>query len=170
MADRKTPWLMTDARMAEALWRALDRLPEGAGVVLRHDVEALAERVAARCKARGLILSIKGDAALARNVGAAMVHKPHGDPLGLPFSLPVHDEAEAVAAREAGAALVFVSPVHATRSHPDAKPLGPERAAALARLAGIPAIALGGLDETRFAALDQSVFQGWAGIGAWIRT
>src|SRR5690606_35566678 len=29
-------WLMTDERQGETLWAALDRLPRGAGVIVRH--------------------------------------------------------------------------------------------------------------------------------------
>ena len=54
-------WLMTDPRMGEALWAALDRLPRGAGVVLRHydvpDRAALIGRVAKVARKRGLVLA-----------------------------------------------------------------------------------------------------------------
>ena len=75
-----TIWLMTDERLGERLWDAIGRVPEGGGVVLRHHRgdRALAERVAAACTARGLMLAVAGDVALARAVGAAMVHNPDG--------------------------------------------------------------------------------------------
>jgi thiamine-phosphate pyrophosphorylase len=42
------------------------------------------------------------------------------------------------------------------------------RAAALVRLAGRNAIALGGMDARRFRLVRRLGFQGWAGIGAWL--
>jgi thiamine-phosphate pyrophosphorylase len=63
-----------------------------------------------------------------------------------------------------------VSPVHETRSHPGRKPLGPELAIEIARAAGIPAIALGGMNAQNFTPLEREGFYGWAGIDAWLRT
>lgn len=166
--------LFTDERMGEQLWTALDRLPRGSAVVFRHkslsqaERERLARAIARTCFRRGLKLAVAGDAALARRVDADMVHKPDGLTRGLPFSLPVHDEAEALAARHRGASLVYVSPVFATRSHPDVPALGPERALHLARLATCPAIALGGMGARRYAMLNRSHFIGWAGIDAFL--
>lgn len=168
-------WLMTDERLGQDLWAAIDRLPDGeAGIVLRHyasaapERRALAEQVAAVCRSRGLTLSIAETVGLAEDVGADLVHKP-GRLTRLPISMPVHSLEQAAEARRAEAALVFVSPVFATRSHPDSAPLGPAAAAALARAVGVPAIALGGMDRERFATLPGPAFYGWAGIDAWIR-
>jgi thiamine-phosphate pyrophosphorylase len=39
MPDRQTLpaiWLMSDQSMGDALWRAIERVPSGGGVVLRH--------------------------------------------------------------------------------------------------------------------------------------
>jgi thiamine-phosphate pyrophosphorylase len=74
---------------------------------------------------------------------------------------------DAIAARGEGAALVFISPVYPTLSHPGQPALGAERAIELARAAGVPAIALGGMTKDRFAPLEQGGFHGWAGIDAW---
>ena len=169
-------WLMSDERMGDQLWEAIDRLPEGAGIVLRHyslPAEArkeLAERVAEAADRRGFMLSIARDAQLAQHVGAKLVHNPARRDPARPFSATVHDMSEAEAANSAGAALVFVSPVYATRSHPGREPLGPELASKLARAAAVPAIALGGMDAQRFARLEREDFYGWAGIDAWLRT
>ena len=167
-------WLMTDERLGEDLWLAVDRLPDGAaGVVFRHYATPVAERRALAielgrvCRQRGLTLCVAGDAAVAEAVGAALVHNP-GGMTRLPVSMSVHSAEEAARAREAGATLVFVSPVYATRSHVDRAPLGPEKAADLAGRTGVPAIALGGMDRGRFAALPPGAFHGWAGIDAWL--
>jgi thiamine-phosphate pyrophosphorylase len=168
-------WLMTDERMGDALWEALDRLPAGeAGIVLRHHqlpAEArrdLASRVASLARARNLTLAISRDVALADAVGADLVHNPAGESASLPFSRAVHDAAEAEAARLEGAALVFVSPVFPTRSHPDQPALGIASASALARAAVVPSIALGGVDARNFQLLREAGFYGWAGIDAWL--
>lgn len=179
MTPRQRPWprewLMTDERFGPDLWTAIGRLPDGeAGIVLRHyataapERRALAEQLAAVCRRRRLALSIAETVRLAEDVGANLVHKPD-QATTLPVSMPVHSPEQAAEARKAGAALVFISPVFATQSHPKGAPLGPEAAAALARAAGVPAIALGGMDRKRFAALLDPGFHGWAGIDAWLR-
>ena len=170
-------WLMTDERMGERLWEAIDRLPIGdGGVVVRHyglpDEErtTLAGQIANVCAKRGLTLAVGGDVELAISLGAELVHLPRVIPVELPFSSPVHTLADAQAAREDGASLAFVSPVHETRSHPDARPLGRKLAKKIVQVCGCPAIALGGMDAKKFAAAEKDGFYGWAAIDAWIRT
>jgi len=160
---------MTDERMGDALWDAIGRVPSGGGVVLRHhwsDV-ALSEQVAALCEERGLLLSVAGDVALARRLGAAMVHNPQGDSGGLLVSRSVHSREE-LAAIEAD--LVFVSPVYASASHPGGATLGLDGALELAKLASVPAIALGGMDRARGAEAMAAGFHGWAAIDAFLRS
>ena len=167
-------WLMTDERLGGALWSAIAALPDGdAGIVFRHyaselgEREALASEVAQQCRQRGFVLAIAADAKLASRLGADLVHNPR-ESTSLPFSMSVHTADEARQARERGAALVFVSPVNATRSHPGRLPLGSAEAARLAQLSGVPAIALGGMDAAAFAALPAGAFRGWAAIDAWL--
>ncbi len=148
-------WLMTDERIGPQLWRALDRLPRGSGVVLRHHATpataraALKRRIARIAKRRGLVLV---DDALS-----------HGQPVRIGRA---HSAREGLAARRAGAELVFVSPVYPTRTHPGAPTLGPVRAARIARAIGLPAIALGGMTARRFRRLRALGFAGWAAIDA----
>lgn len=169
-------WLMTDERIGDRLWELVDRLPPDAGIVFRHYSlaaqarETLASRLAEAAKKAGIMLAVGADVALAKRVAARLVHNPLSAHEGLAVSRSIHNLEQAVAAQSAGAALVFVSPVYATRSHPDQKPLGPELAAKIARAAGVPAIALGGMDEQKFALLEREWFHGWAGIDAWLRT
>jgi thiamine-phosphate pyrophosphorylase len=169
-------WLLTDERMNDRLWEAVARLPEGAAIVLRHyslparQREELAARLAVEAKHGGITLAVAGDEELARRIGARLLHNPARNNPGLPFSVSVHSIEEAEAARVSGAALVFVSPIYATRSHPGREPLGPELGAEIARAAGVPAIALGGVDASSFAQLEREGFYGWAGIDAWLRT
>ena len=167
-------WLMTDERLGDRLWEAVDRLPGGAGIIFRHyhladsDRLALGEGLACRARERNLTFGVAGSGQLAERLGAALLYNPDL-PGALPWSMAVHNESEARAANEAGAALAFIAPVHATRSHPGRPPLGAERAVELAALVGCPAIALGGMDESRFLALRQHGFHGFAGIDCWLR-
>ena len=167
-------WLMTDERMGDRLWAAIERLQqEQGGVVLRHyrlpaeEREVFARRIADICRSRRLTLAVGRDPNLARSVGADLVHNP-GEPVAdLPFSRAVHSLESARSARAEGAALVFVSPVRKTRSHPGQKPLGKARAEHIARAAGVPAIALGGMSHHTFTEMGDA-FYGWAGIDAWL--
>ena len=163
-------WLMTDPRMGRALWPAIERVPDGGGVVLRHHRSdaAFGERIAALCGERGLLLAVAGDVEFARRLGAAMVHNPVGEAGGFFVSQSVHSRDEAMAARDAD--VVFVSPVHASASHPGGAILGLDGALALARLAGVPAIALGGMDGERGAEAIAAGFHGWAAIDAFLRS
>lgn len=160
-----TRWLMTDERLGADLWRALRRLPRGGGVVFRHHATPAAarrrlfRRVRAVALARGLVLLRAGEMPLPGE------HGVHGRRRGA-FSRPVHDRAEAAAARRAHPRVVMVSPVFATRSHPGAASLGPRAAVRLLRDVPGVRIALGGMDERKWRRLHG--FHGWAGIDAWI--
>ena len=169
-------WLMTDERQGDALWTALARIPRGAGIVFRHYTLAPEERrrlfdrvrrVAAR---RGLVLVLAGDTQTARAWGADGSHGRHTAPArprtGL-RTMPAHNLRELVAARRAGADLVFLSPVFATRSHPRGRTLGPVRFGLLARQAKLPVIALGGMNAMRARTLAALGASGWAAIDAW---
>jgi thiamine-phosphate pyrophosphorylase len=164
---------MTDERLGNQLPEAIARAAAaGAGVIVRHHASSHAERrgIAAQVLAHGALLGVSRDVALAVEVGAAIVHNPVGDTRGLPFSLSVHDADQARAAAQRQSALVFVSPIYATRSHPDAAALGEQAAMKLAELAGCPAVALGGVDREAGERLIEQGWAGWAGIDAWIRT
>ncbi len=166
-------WLMTDERQGEALWTALRRLPRGSGVVFRHyslppkDRRALFARVRALSRRRRLLLVLAGDERTARAWRANGWHGRGAYQTGLFRTVPAHNPAELRAAERSGAALAFLSPVFATRSHPGAQTLGRIRFGVLARGASIPIIALGGMDSRRARHLPGAF--GWAGIDAWSR-
>ena len=166
-------WLMTDERLGDRLWSILERSPKDIGVILRHyslpaaERAAIARRVAEICSLRQMTLSIAANEDLALALGAELIHNPTTRPKTLPFSLSVHSKEEAIAARDAGASLVFISPVHETRSHPGQKALGITAAIELAKAAHVPAIALGGMNTRKFELLERKGFYGWAGIDAW---
>lgn len=147
-----TLWLMTDERMGGSLWAALERLPRGSGVVFRHFATEPAERAAifarvAQIAARRRLIVVRAGV-------AGQTPDVH----------PGHSVREAVAARRRKADLILVSPVYPTRTHPGVRALGPLRAAIIARAAGIPAIALGGMTRARFKRMNNMGFVGWAAI------
>lgn len=166
-------WLMTDERQGEGLWSAVERLPKGAGIVFRHyslppaERRALFERVRQIARGRGLILLLAGTAKLADAWGADGSHGRGPARDGGLRSAPAHDLAEIKAAERNGADFLFLSPVFATRSHPDARPLGPLGFGRLARRTHLPVIALGGMNARRGRRLERHGAYGWAGIDAW---
>jgi thiamine-phosphate pyrophosphorylase len=168
-------WLMTDERIGDRLWEAIDALPDGrAGIVFRHysliagERARLARQVSDTCRNRKLVLAIASDAELAAAVGAHLVHNPVGHPGDLPFSRSAHSAEEAIAASRAGASLIFLSPIHQTRSHPGRSAMGGQLAARIVADSPVPVIALGGMNRARFAELREVGFYGWAGIDAWL--
>ena len=145
-------WLITDERLGPDLLRLIARLPRGSAVLVRHhrlppvERERLLRRVRRLARARGVKVLDEGRA-IAR----------------------VHDPREIRQAKLAGSQILLLSPLFPTRSHPDWRPLPRMRAAALVRLAKVPVIALGGLDERRFSRVQKLGFAGWAGIDAWLK-
>jgi len=163
-------WMLTDERQGDALWDAIARLPRGAGVVVRHYSLPLTERqdIALRIRADGRFVAFSGTEEEARQVGAQAVYGAGPRPDGLPRLYPVHTRSEIRAAERAGAALLLLSPVFPTRSHPGARTLGPHRVARLAASARTPVIALGGMTSPRFRRLQSLGADGWAAIDAWL--
>lgn len=170
-----TLWLLTDQRQGDALWSALARLPRGSGVIVRHYHLPLPERrklferirkIARRC---GLMLLLSGPPSLARAWRADGVYGAPGKGSAnsrLVHAATVHDLCEIRAAERAGADLVLLSPLFATRTHPGAPFLGRVRFAALARQSRLPVIALGGVSRRHEGQLALLGAQGWAGIDA----
>ena len=160
-------WLMTDERMGDALWRALQRIPPGSGVVIRHHATPPAARRAIvlriRRIARARRLTVVGPAGWR---GIDGVHGA-GHTLGL-RTWPAHDRREARLGSHAGADALFVSPLYPTRTHPGEPTLGPVAALRIARNLGIPLIALGGVSRQKWRRLRGLGFHGWAAIDAWL--
>ncbi|MGC6329956.1 thiamine phosphate synthase [Rhizorhabdus sp. FW153] len=165
-------WLMTDERLGERLFDAIDRLPRGSGVIFRHYSLPVAERrrlfdaVRRRTRRRGLVLLLAGDEHMALRWGADGAHhrQPHAPRFG---TSPVHDRREIRAAERSGATALLLSPLYATRSHPGASGLGRMRFAALLRATRLPVIALGGMTARRGRHARLLGAQGWAAIDAW---
>ncbi|WP_421739886.1 thiamine phosphate synthase [Caulobacter sp.] len=157
-----------------------ERLPRGAGVVFRAfgaaDAVAQGNRLRAIADARGLILLVGADEALADAVGADGVHLPERStdlapalrtrrPQGL-ITVAAHD---LKAVRTAGAldvdALV-VSPVFASNSPSAGAPLGVEGLITLVAATDKPIYALGGIRARTVEALKNSGIVGLAAVEA----
>jgi thiamine-phosphate pyrophosphorylase len=169
-------WLFTDARRLPDPRLAVARLPRGlAGVVLRHDGEpdraALGRDLARICRARRLALVVAGDARLAVALGAG-VHLRAGRWPGVPrrvrglITSSAHGLPDLVRARRTGAALAFLSPAFPTLSHPGAPVLGVVRWARIARPAGLPVGALGGINRGTIRRLPRAICRAFGGIGS----
>ena len=165
--------LMTDDRAAD--WAgAARRLPRDSVVVVRAR-DAKRRRALAQELSGLATLLIADDPALAEEIGAAGLHLPQARMkeaahwrarhTGWIITSSAHSLKALMGAHMLDA--VFLSPVFATVSHPDAKPLTPVRAAFVAAHAPVPVYALGGV-TARNAALLAPAFSGIAAIGSLI--
>jgi len=166
---------MTDeARGGDPL--ALARsLPVGAWLVFRHyhdpDRSILAMELAKICRARRVRLSIAGDLRLAVQTRAGL-HLPERMAVtpamrlwrrrGGFLSVAAHGRLGLRRAADAA----FLSPVFATVSHPDVRPLGLLALRRLVRTARQPVFALGGVSAERLTALESAKIAGVAAVGA----
>lgn len=124
---------------------AVSRLPRGSGALLLEPIPA------------GAMLRLR---VLARERGLTIIAEQ-------PRSVSrVHDSHELRQALLVRSELILLSPIHPTGSHPEWKPLPRMRAATLARLARRRAVALGGMNATRYARIAPLGFIAWAGISA----
>ncbi|MCA3369550.1 MAG: thiamine phosphate synthase [Roseomonas sp.] len=172
-------WLFSDPARLPDPRAAMQRLPRGAGVVLRGLAPGLLKPVARLAKQRGLTLLVAGDgrAALALRAG---LHVPdRRESLGLlPFltarraapgrfmlSMAAHGGQRGPArTRRLKPDCLFLSPLFPTESHPGAPALGVSRWAAMARGLRKPAMALGGVTPARLGAVPRCA-AGVAAIG-----
>ena len=140
-----TEWLIADERLGDELWRVARRLPRGSGVLLLRQLGS------GDLRRLRLLAAMRGLTIIAERRGSAA---------------RVHNARELRRALFARTPLILLSPLFATRSHPDWRPLPRMRAATLARLGGGRLIALGGMDAKRYAQVARLGFSGWAGIDA----
>jgi hypothetical protein len=138
-------WLIVETQPTDEQWRAIRRLGRGGGVLLLAPMSAN-ERRRLRHVANMHRLTIaeetRGDAARAHNMKELTTALLRRTPL------------------------ILLSPMHKTPSHPDWSAMPRMRAATLARLAKRKAIALGGMNQNRYAKVAPLGFIGWAGISA----
>ena len=175
--------LMTDAERLPDPLAAVQTLPRGSAVILRHYDDPrrteLARLVAARCRRRGLLFLVAGDAVLAAAVGADGLHLAEhlvrrlawrrDRRTGWLVTAAAHSRAGLHAAVEAGADAAILAPVFTSPSR--AGPiLGPLRFAALAGASAIPVYALGGVSAVTARRLGGSGAVGVAGVTGLSRT
>lgn len=138
-------WLIVNAAPDAELWEATLRLPRGSGILLLTALRpGDMRRLRHVAGLRGLIVIPATPRTAAR----------------------IHNSREMSRALLRRPALILISPLHFTSSHPEWKPLPRMRAVALARLANRQAVALGGLNDERFRGWSRLGFVGWAGISA----
>lgn len=174
--------LMTDDRRLPDPAAAARALPAGSAVIARHMRDGprreLAKALSPIVRARGLLLLIANDPALAGDIGADGLHlsearaseaspwrKSH--PRWL-VTAAAHSEAAVAIAAEAGADAALLSPVFGTASHPDRPAIGVDRFLSMARAAPIPVYALGGVTAENARLLTGPNVAGIAAIGALI--
>lgn len=104
-----------------------------------------------------LVLSVHGRLDVARDLGAglhagrrgATVAEAVAAGLAGPVGASAHSATAALRAAKAGADYVTVSPIFATRTHPEAVPAGVDLVRLAAERAGVPVLALGGMTPPR---------------------
>ena len=135
----------------------------------------LARRAAEICRRGGAKLLVNADPATARRCGAGGVHLTArrlegfhaGQGAGLHLTgASCHDAGDLERARAAGCDFAVLGPVRATPTHPGAPVLGWAGFEDLARGAGLPVFAIGGLGEADVDAARRSGGQGVAAIRA----
>ncbi|MCX7586017.1 thiamine phosphate synthase [Phenylobacterium sp. 58.2.17] len=162
-AGRKPPLppllFFTDPGRTPDIEAAAWRLPRGSAIVFRAfgapDAELRARRLAQIAAERGLMLLIGADAGLAAQVGAHGVHLPERlagrarriRRTGWIVTAAAHSLSAARHGLASGADAVVVSAVFPSSSPSAGAPIGPLRLAQLARAAGGPVYALGGVND-----------------------
>jgi thiamine-phosphate pyrophosphorylase len=148
MSTRQTTagqWLIVNESPAPSVLKAVRKLPASGGVLVFRNLDATDLRhlkMAARMNGRRIVVARRDKFARvhnARELTRALLGRPE---------------------------MILVSPIYETVSHPDWKRLPRMRAAALARMCGRNAVALGGMDRKRFARIAPLGFTAWAGISA----
>jgi thiamine-phosphate pyrophosphorylase len=143
-------WLIADEGSEADLDGAVRALPGGSGVLVLFLERSPRERQKVLRRLRRL--------AAAKDL--VIADEAAGD------AARVHNLQELRRALLSKVPLILLSPLFPTRSHPDWKPLSRMRAAAYARLAQRRLVALGGMNEHRFAQVKRLGFRAWAGIDA----
>lgn len=170
-------WFFTDPARTPDPLAAIALLPRGTGVVYRHFGAAgrgrTARALARACRRNGLVFLIAADPELAARVGADGVHWPERL---LPPRRALSDgrlvtaaahSAEALARAAAhGADAATLSPIFPTQSASGHAPLGLFRASQMARAAGLPVLALGGVTIENARLLAGRGFAGLVSVGA----
>jgi thiamine-phosphate pyrophosphorylase len=155
-----------------------ERLPRGAGVIFRGfgrpGAEGKAAALARIAGRRGLVLLIGADEAMAARVGAQGVHLPERDLARAPsirrrhptwlITGAAHSSLALARAKRAGLDAALLSTAFPSLSPSAGRALGPVRLAGLARGAGLPVIALGGVNGATAKRLVGTGVYGFAAV------
>ena len=171
-------YAITDAEnrgRREMLARIEARLSEGLKLIqLRDrglpDREAFAREVVGLAHARGARVLVSNGPALGdgQHLAAAQLMQATGRPSGALAAASCHSTQELQRAMALGFDFAVLGPVKATASHADARPLGWDGFARIARGASIPVYAIGGLRRHDLEAAWRAGAHGVAMIsGAW---
>lgn len=174
--------LVTDATRLPDPRAAMNRLPRGAGVLIRHRDDRtralMATHAAVVAKRRRLAMLVSEDWRLAARLAGAGLHLPemsgrHGclapalgwaRRRGVMVTMACHGRAALARAKQLRLSAALLSPVFATASHPGAAGLGVLRVRQWTRRAGLPILALGGLTAVTARGLAHSGAWGGAAI------
>lgn len=164
---------------------AIRRLPVGSGVLLRHgnDNSGGDAAMLALCRVRRISVLVAGDWRRAARLGADGLHLSeslgrHGvlaAVLGWArrhrrlVTMACHSPAALNRARRLGVDAALLSPVFPTASHPGAKTIGAVRFGLWVRRAGVPVLALGGIDRSTARRLPPGLAAGLAAISGLAR-
>ena len=170
--------LMTDEHRVADPIAAARALPHRAAIVLRHREPktraALAEALASVARARGLILLIAGDAALAARVRAQGLHLPENRALEAAhwkamrpdwlITVAAHSARTLARASMTGADAALLAPVFPSLSHVERGGIGASRFRLMAAQARLPVYALGGVNGASIGRLAGARIAGIAAI------
>jgi thiamine-phosphate pyrophosphorylase len=172
--------MITDTERQGDPLAAAKLLPRGSMIILRDydyaDRMQLAADLAKECRRRGLKFLVAASPELAARVRADGVHWPEALAHRAMawrirrttwfITVAAHSLPAIRRACQFGADAVLLSPVFPTRTHTGAALLGPGRFARLARDAGVPVYALGGISPDTARRLNASGAVGLASIDA----
>lgn len=170
---------LTDPERTPRPWEQAERLPSGAGVVLRWfgkaDAVEVGRRLAEVCRDRGLRFLVGADAALAETLAADGLHLPERALKAAPacrrrhpewlITAAVHSPAALETATFSGLDAVLMSPVFASVSPSAGAALGVETFQTWIADAGIAVYALGGITAQTAPLLADSGACGLATVG-----
>jgi thiamine-phosphate pyrophosphorylase len=155
-------------------------LPEGSAIIFRHYNDPRKEELAAKyrqiAKDHKIIFLLAGDPRSPTQAKPDGYHLPEhlldlaqdlrATQPNIVLTAAAHSNEAVTKAALAGVDAVLLSPLFATESHVDAKPLGPHLAREIAKNATIPVYGLGGINAQTAPLLIESHLAGFAAIGA----
>lgn len=139
--------------------------------------EILAREILAICRKENRKFIIGKNLELARKLKADGVHFSDKDHLPLQifnrqnwprkfiFSFACHNFLSVLKSQQLKADMIFVSPVFATKSHPNVAPLGLRELSKIIRVSKISIFALGGVNEKNIRSLQKLGIAGFGAIG-----